>query len=226
MSEFLDDLARSMARPMPRRRALGLVGGALLTVATPALLSKPARASTAVPQACTGCGVAHGAGCVLNMKCGSKGARGFPVCCTVKGYLGPFKNPEGGLCAQAGGQLNPPGGLACCCPAGTRCGVPPGEPICVAECIKCGLDCCKPGEHCANFAQKLCCKKLETGCGPRCCKRNEQCLTIRVSTGSERVCEKRCRPGRSWCGGTKCCPKGSICANRATGRCSPQARTS
>jgi hypothetical protein len=35
MSELLDELARSLAQPMPRRRALRLLGGAVVAVAVP-----------------------------------------------------------------------------------------------------------------------------------------------------------------------------------------------
>jgi hypothetical protein len=37
MSEFLDDLARTVSTPMPRSRALRLLGAALVGVAVPAL---------------------------------------------------------------------------------------------------------------------------------------------------------------------------------------------
>jgi hypothetical protein len=47
MSERLDDLARSMAKAMPRRRALRLLGGALLSTALPGLGPTTARAARA-----------------------------------------------------------------------------------------------------------------------------------------------------------------------------------
>ena len=54
MSEFLDELARSLARPMPRSRAVRLLGGALVTAAVPLLRAAPGSgASTqAVPKKC------------------------------------------------------------------------------------------------------------------------------------------------------------------------------
>ena len=45
MSEFLDELARTLAKPMPRRRALKLLGGAMVSVAAPAIVARPARAA-------------------------------------------------------------------------------------------------------------------------------------------------------------------------------------
>ena len=141
MSDRLDDLARTLARPMPRGGALRLLGRALLVTAVPGGLTGAARAATGRSTACTGCGVPHGAGCVLNKTCGSGDMKGFPVCCKWPGFFGSFQyGPAGGQCAQAGGHgLNPPGGLACCCPAGSACGAPPGPP-CVATQKVCGPD--------------------------------------------------------------------------------------
>ena len=45
MTEFLDELARSMAKPMPRQRALRLLGGALVSVAVPGFVTTKARAT-------------------------------------------------------------------------------------------------------------------------------------------------------------------------------------
>jgi hypothetical protein len=44
VSEFLDELARSLANPMPRRRALRLIGGAVVTTTAPALFPRKAFA--------------------------------------------------------------------------------------------------------------------------------------------------------------------------------------
>jgi hypothetical protein len=49
MSEFLDELARSMTKAMPRRRALRMLGGALLGVALPAARATGARATHDCP---------------------------------------------------------------------------------------------------------------------------------------------------------------------------------
>ena len=46
MTAFLDDLARSMAKPMPRRRALRVVGGAVVAIAVPGLVTTKARAAS------------------------------------------------------------------------------------------------------------------------------------------------------------------------------------
>ena len=121
----VERVARAAAKPISRRRALRVLGGALITAAAPASLSTSARATRARAQGCTACGVPHGAGCVGNYKCGQGALEEEPVCCTFPGYFGPLKAPFGGTCAQAGGQGNtPPGGAMCCCPAGSSCGDP------------------------------------------------------------------------------------------------------
>jgi hypothetical protein len=159
MSEFLDELARSLAKPMPRRRALRVLGGALVTVATPASLLA-GRASAAGAIGCDKCGAPHGAGCVTPGACGKFPLENEPVCCTWPGYFGPIRKPHGGICAQAGGNgLQPPGGAACCCPKGTSCGNPA-----VAACVcahPCGTDCCGEGSKC---------------CAGKCCEKGEECV--------------------------------------------------
>ena len=85
---------------------------------------------------------------------------------------------------------------------------------------KCGSDkCCQPGEFCANFRERLCCKRGERICGLMCCQPNEECKTIRAGTATQRFCERRCPPGQAWCGRNKCCPRGWRCANERTGLC-------
>src|SRR4051794_34247439 len=144
----LERIARAAATPVSRRRALRVVGGALLTAALPGSVFRPARAA-AQGGGCSNCGVEHGAGCVGNFKCGEGALKDEPVCCRYPGYFGSFDNSRGGTCAQAGGQGNsPPGGTACCCPTGYSCGDPE-----VAVCVcpnPCGepIDCCRPDQAC------------------------------------------------------------------------------
>ncbi len=195
MSEFFDDLARTLAKPMPRSRALRTVGAALVTAVAPAALARPVSAAPLATQACTGCGVPHLAGCVLNKTCGSGQSVGFPVCCKWPGFLGQW-SPGGaaGLCAQAGAQENsPPGGLACCCPPNTICGnVQGGEPPCVPKCN---------GPVCS--VDKQCCPK-KTG---RCVK-GKCCPAIRTT--------KATGPNSR---AVACCPAGTIAVPGATGLC-------
>ena len=44
MSNLFDDLARNLAKPMPRRRAVTVLGAALVTAAIPGIRPRPAQA--------------------------------------------------------------------------------------------------------------------------------------------------------------------------------------
>jgi len=216
MSEFFDDLARTLAQPMPRRRALRLLGGAVVASAVPGVL-RPSRAPGATRTASTGV-TRTASACPRPGYCPS-GRVDCSVC--------PGGAP--GSCFLAG--CGAPGSECCClkdaagrksgatlCAPGYRC-VPQGDPPCVCK-NTCGVgNCCKPGEYCANFSQRLCCKEEERGCGLQCCKPNEECKTIRVGTGSQDFCEKRCPPKQAWCGRNKCCPPRWHCINERTGLC-------
>ena len=143
MSEFLDELARTIASPMPRRRALRMLGGALVTVAVPSAV-RPRRAFAGMLQPGTSVGLCE-------KDCGGA----FPVPCICPG-------PDPKYCYETCGI---PGSRCCCyknadgeptgaaaCPPGTRCGNPAaGESNCM--CINtCGspFSCCGADEYCAN----------------------------------------------------------------------------
>jgi hypothetical protein len=180
MTAFLDELARSLARPMSRSRAVRLMGGALVSVTVPGIAARAARAGTTF-HTCERDG---------GFLCQCPAGRGlfFKICC----------EPEDAYTCKCGKDY-------------AQCKKKP--------CEQCGVGnrCCPP-DYCANRNQLLCCKKGEEGCGPRCCKKNEECTTIRVGTGSERVCEKRCPQGQAACDKPKCCPRGYQCVFGATGR--------
>ena len=237
----LERVARAAATPMSRRRALRVLGGALITAAAPASLSAAARAAPARAQGCTACGVEHGAGCVGNYKCGQGALDGEPVCCTFPGYFGPLRAPFGGTCAQAGGQGNtPPGGAMCCCPAGSSCGEPA---VAACTCPKpCASACCQDDEDCVmgdrlapdtDFCAPRCPPLLVhcQGTGT-CCERGAQCCGTGCCSGGQ-CCN---RDGRQWCCphtqtcgdsagtctcafgqrcGDKCCPTGSECCRNS-----------
>lgn len=214
MSEFLDELARTLATPMPRRRALLTLGGAVVTVAVPAAL-RPRRASGAARRPTSSLGF-----------CEKSCSNPTPVPCLCKNdrdsgpYAGCFETcgvPGSTCCCTKGSDGFNDGAVAC--PPGTRCGRR-GEVNCpcLNECGRRGK-CCGRDEFCANPREELCCKNEERGCGLECCKPNEECKTIRVGTGSQTFCEKRCPPRQAWCGRNKCCPPRWHCVNEGTGLC-------
>jgi hypothetical protein len=208
MSELFDELARSLTRPMPRRRVLRLLGGALVAAAVPGgLRSRPALGAIR--------GRAGGLG-LCEKDCSAP----FPVPCICPGpdpkYCFETCGEAGSTCCCLKGTDGRPSG-AVACPPGTRCGRP-GESNCV--CVKtCGTACCGKGEFCANPRENLCCKEGERGCGLQCCKANQECVTVRVGTGRSGICTQRCPSGRAWCGKDTCCPPRWRCVNESTGLC-------
>ena len=217
MSTFLDDVARSLARPMPRKRALRVLGGAITSVVMPGLVSRSARAAANVvadPCSCSPgppaaqCGLRYGAGCTK--VCCVQGSI-LPKCCNW-GIDRALPNSSSYSCINK--PYNGPGFPAhtiCCCPANTYCGdIAIGEPPCItctaAGRQPCGQNCCKPGEHCASASISLCCKQGEIRCGSTCCRQGS-CADPKLS-----LC---CRPGQIRCG-KKCCHASQVCSG---GRC-------
>jgi len=208
VSELLDELARTLAAPMPRRRALRTLGGALVAVAVPgAVRAQRAFGGVRRPAVSTG---------LCEKSCSDP----FPVPCICPGpdpkYCFETCGEAGSTCCCLKGSDGKPSG-AVACPPGTRCGRP-GESNC--PCVNtCGSRCCGKDEFCANPRENLCCKTGERGCGLECCKPNEECRTTRVGTGSSDICVKRCPPQQAWCGRDKCCPPKWRCVNEHTGLC-------
>jgi hypothetical protein len=123
MTEFLDTLARSMARPMPRSRALRLLGGVLVAGAVPGAL----RTSAALG--------------------GARASRRMGTCsprCPTPAFPVPFACPVAPAKDICFITCGPPGSTKCCffeggkpsgivaCPDGYRCGAG-GEKACVPE---------------------------------------------------------------------------------------------
>jgi hypothetical protein len=214
VSEFLDELARSLSQSMPRSRALRLLGGALVSAAVPGRSPRRTAARPLAgcsPQACGSgkqvCGIPLLAGCTLAC-CDET----FPVCCKWTGTDIVGRGGEAGLCSAHGAVpgVGEPARVVCCCPAGTRCNTSPRSAPCVPKCLDpCGpglKHCCKSHEHCTwprkaeGFRENgLCCPRGTVGCG-------------KDGPGG----------GANW---TFCCPPGQVCAGHdGTGHCAPKSR--
>ena len=157
MSQFFDDLARTLATPMPRRRAVRVLGGALVAAAVPGVPNPPralagARRSTVVSSVCEKkCSGASPVPCICKgpthgcfETCGVAGS----TCCCLKGADG--KN--------AG---------AVACPPCTRCGDPrKGESNCpLIAGVPCGGKCCAKDELCFSSGEfKKCCPQASSPC--------------------------------------------------------------
>ena len=161
MSEFLDELARGLAEPMPRRRVLRLFGAAVIGVG----FGARAPVSRAAPSRhwCYRYVAEHGW-----KFCTEETKYCFPTCCpperTCK--VGP-RDPKNGC----------PEYTICPCTT-TRCG--PGHQCCgVYE------HCTWPGKDEGFPENGLCCPKGQLGCGvdgPRaganwtfCCPKGKKC---------------------------------------------------
>lgn len=213
MSErFFDDLARTLAQPMPRRRAVRVLGAAVLTAAVsglrPALaLGAGAQTPCDAPGLCPSdtkvCGEPWIAGCLKDC-CLPR----TQICCTWKG--------------------TPP--TVICCGKDERCGDKPAEclPACPPGSTKCGRDCCEPYENCVGGK----CECNER-CGGKCCEEGATCRndkrslccpsTWKVCTAGSAGAVKCCPPREKCCfeSGTKkvqCCGPEQEC-DPATGAC-------
>ena len=167
---FFDDLARTLASPMPRRRALRLTGAAIVAAAVPGL-----RPRSALGQSPCGPDTPCSSLCKLT---NPKGACGIPI----------FNDCGQELCHFGrAGCITPD--KVCCprapdpwyCEKDQECGAKAGE--CIRKCppkYQCGDNCCKSGEYCethslgSDFCDKIC----PTGhdkCNGVCCTKNETC---------------------------------------------------
>ena len=134
VSQLLDELARAMSRPMPRSRAVRLLGVTVASLAVPALRPKPARAhhertlATACHKArCPGSPPSPADPYTLLCKCNEKPIQGVGGETTICNWL-------------------------CCDPKHYECVCEPGQATCKPKPCEeqCGEKCCREGEYCAS----------------------------------------------------------------------------
>jgi hypothetical protein len=191
-----------MARPMPRSRAIRVLGMAVASAAVPGFRSRPAAAGYASPFF-TSC---H------KLKCpqGSDTRSTLPCKCNEKPIIG-----VGGETTMCNFRCCDPVREECVClPDGAAC----GRKKCPEPCG--GDKCCEDDEFCAHAPSQLCCKKGEEVCGNRdCCKPNEECVSAGPPRNTLSFCVPRCPQGRARCGPEKCCPPNWRCADPARALC-------
>jgi hypothetical protein len=152
VSHGLDDLARALAQPTSRGRALRLGAGVLLGMALPATRWTP----TARAGFC-GCGTP---GASAEIDCD-----GVKACCCPGDEPYCADNPVTAACRRktcpkgetwCGGDLN---GSVRCCKAGESCGyLGDGQHKCSCEGQRCGNSCCKNGKVCSfSSGKRVCC---------------------------------------------------------------------
>jgi hypothetical protein len=214
-ARVLDDLARSLAEPMPRRGALRLLAASVAAVAVPGL--RP-RAAAARPTASAPCGpdrreCQKGAEASFQKYCCPPPSWRFFCGGRSTGYrcvnqCGPggttfpctalFPHPESGIngvCCdrKLHSHCEPVGKPATCCH---------GQPI---KCEPLGEAACRAKGGAAQWApseqwKPSCCPK-PFGCGGVCCQPPNRCQGGRC----------RCADGSESCDGSTCCPKGKQC---------------
>ena len=211
---FLDDLARTLAQPMPRRRAIRVIGASLAAIAIPGVSPRKARAIAKTHAQTCGPGQLR---CTNDLP-----ERKFDFyCCEWPQVCGPVIGPGAGRCVTEcpspllrNKKQKPCVSAkdrtkhACCMEPFSRCD--PGHPdLCLPDCkllvgpraTECGKNCCLPGQACKN-GRCVACPPGEVACAPE-------------DGGPSKCC---CAGGRARCG-SKCCPRGARCADPTRGHC-------
>ena len=218
MTAFLDDLARSMAKPLPRRRVLRLFGGTIVAVALPGIVSPKARGGSRFHL----CEPQGGLLCECNCG-GPNGDICQRTCCTPKedyecncgtvaeGASCKCRRKCGSACCHRGQYCASAKNAVCC---NTSRGLGHEEPCDTGgfvQCCKPGFKCC--GQACCHSLTQVCddnggcaCKRGNTRrCGGDCCNpKTQKCCPGSIS-------EKHCAPKDSVCCGPKWCAKTQKC---------------
>ncbi len=217
--EVLDDLARSLAKPMPRRQAVRVLGVALVSAAVPGSLRpsaasagrrgsaecppKPTCPRESDPKLTKFCGVVN----IGNDKCVKYRYR----CCG-----------EADSCCDAG----------CCPPCNecmgegedAKCRPKTGVQACTAYdpgSKKSEVKCCPPSECCFDngpFGKgqlKVACCPRERCCGGECCGPKQTCVNGKCKCDDPK--KKRC--GKDCCKKGQPCCDGKICCRKEGGTC-------
>lgn len=216
--ELLDRLAKDLARPVSRSRALRTLGSAVVAATVPTALTSRAWGRTA-----DGCN-ASGGGCISSARC-CYGSDGYAVSCCPwyftcrpSGLCGePFACEDGrGFCGPKSGRV--------CCPPSQVC----FKGVCVTPCppdqVVCKGICCPKGTECVRATvggQRIetCTPKCPGGrarCGLNCCPTNWRCVD------PDRSFCKKCGIREEECG-TRCCDKAtSYCGDPSRSLCCPK----
>lgn len=234
---ILDDLARALVEPVPRSKALRLLGSVLVATSFPgtalARSRRPARRTAFTCEKSQGFGGQEC--CGGDICCGTKQCCGGGKRCDPDGKCvrcpkplkkcGPKCCPTNAkCCVRPRGQL--PAGwpdrerYVCCyapneCDEGV-CGCPDGKTVC-------GRVCCKKGEHCSacldsafdsetTYAGKLkCCGKGKECCGGTCIDRKLTCCYGKVCPASKPYCSNL----------GECCSEEQFATDGEVGICCP-----
>jgi len=206
---LLDDLGRVLATPMPRSRALRLLGVTVFC----AIFPRSAAASSCAQQTCN-----QPIKCCLDFP-GNANASTPAACCKSTEFCCKGMTPMGGswayvtCCQSYEFCYTDPSIVKCepcptplcgsvCCQAGQTC----VNGTCCPVGSACGNVCCQAGQTCVNGT----CCPVGSACGNMCCPPGRLCASLRSPFGPPRlVC--LCPPDRVC--GSGCCPPGTTCSS-------------
>jgi hypothetical protein len=181
--DLFDEAARILASPVPRRRALRLLGGALVAAIVGTIGSTRAGAQTCSP-ACLGnqkCCPGFGGGpnfCVAQNRtcCGNTSCAANQTCCGT----GP-----GAFCRNQN--------QTCC--GSTACNTVQGQVCCGTFCRAQNQTCCgtatacSPSQTCCTTAPvPFCRSQTQTCCGTIACNSNQTCCNNVACCGPNQRC--------------------------------------
>ncbi len=201
-----DDLARTLATPMPRRRALQLTAAALAALVLPGIRARPARAELK-----RGTGKCPPGG---QLTCAQQFGPEVTECCSR-----PIPGSGNYTCCKPGECFYTPS-TNTCCPKKLQCGkrcCPPDDTCIDGECVfcpkeqKCGKKCCFPPQKCRGGQCR--CPDGRPACGKNCCPKGKVCSKA-VEARSGKATYACCTPGKFNCGDGRCCDPDSCCGGK------------
>lgn len=198
--KLFDDLARALVEPVPRSRALRLLGGVLVATSLPgAAFARSRRPARRTAFICYGKDGFGGQQCCSGDTCCGK-----KQCCTG----GQRCDPDGD-CVRC-----PKPDVICgpkCCPEGSTCCRRPRRQLPEGWPKRERYVCCEPPNDCDSG--RCFCPTDKWICGKACCRKNEHCSAcVNSALDSE----------TTYAGRLKCCPQGYECCG---GKCISRSRT-
>jgi|SRR5579884_266765 len=201
MPNQFDEIARILASPMPRRRALGSIGSIMAGGLLAALGVGKAEAQADRGDRGTGENGGQQNGGWVAKIC-RPACRNGQICCPGTGQPAFCVDPGSTCC---GNNACPPGETCCTGNDGRQFCSGPNRTCCGNRACNSNQKCCTSGARafCVDQAATCCgrhvCRGSQTCCGGFvCCRSNETCCIGRACCGPNEACiNGRCRPSRS-----------------------------
>ena len=217
---FFDDLARTLAAPMPRRRAVRVIGATLATLAVPGI----SPAAGAVRPGRQG---GLRATCPDGSEC-----RPGEKCCDTPNAHGAYNCVPPGKSCCCGNALCDPVKQRCLCSAGGGVCAPKCQLVYGRNFKDCGPICCQPHERCVDAVNGTCvscekegkqtCRSYDSETAVICCPATRGsyspcCANLRSAAccGPKQQCKSEgvrpvqciCKKGEGVKCGMDCCKK-------------------